>query len=75
MPTSPSVPRSAKRLEATFPDHKTVILEGAGLYTESDAPEEFVAAIRDWRFAPDGRRTPSARGDGRRTRPAKRPHR
>ncbi|MBF4997003.1 alpha/beta fold hydrolase [Nocardia sp. BSTN01] len=40
------------RLEATFPDHKTVIIEGAGTYVESDAPEEFVAAIRDWTAPP-----------------------
>lgn len=37
-----------ERLEVVFPDHKTVIVEGAGTYVESDAPEEFVAAIRDW---------------------------
>jgi haloalkane dehalogenase len=37
-----------ERLEAAFPDHETVIVEGAGTYVESDAPEEFVAAIRDW---------------------------
>ncbi|WP_369690919.1 alpha/beta fold hydrolase [Nocardia fusca] len=37
-----------ERLEATFTNHKTVIVEGAGTYVESDAPEEFVAAIRDW---------------------------
>ncbi|MFI9531616.1 alpha/beta fold hydrolase [Nocardia fusca] len=41
-------PQERERLEATFPDHKTVIIEGAGTYVESDAPEEFVAAIRDW---------------------------
>jgi haloalkane dehalogenase len=41
-------PQERERLETTFPDHETVIVEGAGLYTESDAPEEFVAAIRDW---------------------------
>ncbi|NNH71386.1 alpha/beta fold hydrolase [Nocardia uniformis] len=41
-------PQERERLEATFPDHKTVIVEGAGTYVESDAPEEFVAAIRDW---------------------------
>lgn len=41
-------PQERERLEATFPDHETVVLAGAGLYTESDAPEEFVAAIRDW---------------------------
>nr|WP_083466173.1 alpha/beta fold hydrolase [Kibdelosporangium sp. MJ126-NF4]CEL13913.1 putative hydrolase [Kibdelosporangium sp. MJ126-NF4]CTQ88280.1 putative hydrolase [Kibdelosporangium sp. MJ126-NF4] len=37
-----------ERLEAAFPEHDTVIVDGAGLYVESDAPEEFVAAIRDW---------------------------
>ncbi|MFC4128463.1 alpha/beta fold hydrolase [Nocardia rhizosphaerae] len=37
-----------KRLEATFPDHTTVIVAGAGTYVESDAPEEFVAAVRAW---------------------------
>lgn len=41
-------PRERERLEASFPDHKTVALDGVGLYVESDAPEEFVAAIRDW---------------------------
>ncbi|WP_405489234.1 alpha/beta fold hydrolase [Nocardia sp. NBC_00511] len=41
-------PQERERLEATFPDHKTVIVEGAGIYVESDAPEEFVAAFRDW---------------------------
>ncbi|AUI59521.1 alpha/beta fold hydrolase [Amycolatopsis sp. BJA-103] len=43
-----------ERLEASFPEHKTVIVEGAGLYVESDAPEEFVAAIRDWTAALPG---------------------
>lgn len=37
-----------ERLEATFTNHKTVIVAGAGTYVESDAPEEFVVAIRDW---------------------------
>ena len=41
-------PRERERLEATFPDHQTVIVEDAGLYVESDAPEEFAGAIRDW---------------------------
>ncbi|MEV0360595.1 alpha/beta fold hydrolase [Nocardia sp. NPDC050697] len=41
-------PRERARLEATFPEHTTVIVEGAGTYVESDAPEEFVAALRDW---------------------------
>ncbi|MCV7420719.1 alpha/beta fold hydrolase [Mycobacterium yunnanensis] len=36
------------RLEEVFPRHETVIVDGAGIYVESDAPEEFVAAIRDW---------------------------
>ncbi len=37
-----------ERLEVRFPDHTTVIVTGAGTYVESDAPDEFVAAIRDW---------------------------
>lgn len=45
-----------ERLEATFPDHTTVIVEGAGTYVESDAPEEFASAIR---MFSDGARQPS----------------
>ncbi|MGW5312022.1 hypothetical protein [Nocardia thailandica] len=41
-------PQERQRLEATFTDHTTVIIEGAGTYVESDAPEEFTTAIRDW---------------------------
>lgn len=41
-------PQERERLEASFPDHTTVIVEGAGLYVESDAPEEFAAAVRGW---------------------------
>ncbi|WP_040812056.1 alpha/beta fold hydrolase [Nocardia concava] len=41
-------PQERQRLEATFTNHKTVIVEGAGTYVESDAPEEFITAIRDW---------------------------
>ncbi|WP_319451034.1 MULTISPECIES: alpha/beta fold hydrolase [unclassified Mycobacterium] len=37
-----------QRLEVAFPEHETVIVDGAGTYVESDAPEEFVIAIRDW---------------------------
>ena len=37
-----------RRWEAVFPDHRTVILEGAGHYIQEDAPEEIVAAIREW---------------------------
>ncbi|MFK0249312.1 alpha/beta fold hydrolase [Amycolatopsis azurea] len=40
--------RERERLERCFPAHKTVIVEDAGLYVESDTPEEFVAAIREW---------------------------
>jgi haloalkane dehalogenase len=47
-------PQERERLEATFPDHKTVIVEGAGTYVESDAPDEFVAAIRNWAAAQRG---------------------
>ncbi|MBN6037600.1 alpha/beta fold hydrolase [Amycolatopsis sp. 195334CR] len=44
-------PRERERLEETFPAHETVILEGAGLYVESDATDEFVTAIRTWTAA------------------------
>jgi haloalkane dehalogenase len=37
-----------RRWEATFPEHRTVLLEGAGHYIQEDAPEQIVAAIRDW---------------------------
>ncbi|MGH3724588.1 MAG: alpha/beta fold hydrolase [Mycobacterium sp.] len=41
-------PQERERLEATFPEHETVIIEGGGAYVESDAPKEFIAAIRHW---------------------------
>lgn len=41
-------PQERERLEATCTDHMTVIVKGAGTYVESDAREEFVAAIRGW---------------------------
>jgi haloalkane dehalogenase len=41
-------PRERERLESTFDNHRTVIVEGGGLYVESDAPDEFVAAFRNW---------------------------
>lgn len=37
-----------KRWEQVFPDHRTVVLDGAGHYIQEDAAEEIVAAIRDW---------------------------
>jgi haloalkane dehalogenase len=37
-----------KRWERLFPDHRTVVLEGARHYIQEDAPDEIVAAIRDW---------------------------
>jgi haloalkane dehalogenase len=50
--------KERQRWEQLFPDHHTVIVDGAGHFVQSDAPDEFVAAVRD-RFAP------SVRGDGR----------
>ena len=61
--------KERQRWEQTFPDHHTVIVEGAGHFVQSDAPEEFAAAVRDWRFAPGGRRKSPARGDVRRETP------
>jgi haloalkane dehalogenase len=37
-----------KRWEQIFPDHRTVMLEGAGHYIQEDAADEIVAAIRQW---------------------------
>jgi haloalkane dehalogenase len=38
-----------RRWEEIFPDHRTVLLEGAGHYIQEDAADEIVAAIRSWR--------------------------
>jgi haloalkane dehalogenase len=40
--------RERRRWEQTFPDHRTVLLEGAGHYMQEDATPEIVSAIRDW---------------------------
>jgi len=48
--------RERRRWEAVFPDHRTVLLEGAGHYMQEDAAPEIVAAIRDWPGAPGGAR-------------------
>jgi haloalkane dehalogenase len=40
--------RERRRWEALFPDHRTVLIEGAGHYVQEDAPGEIVAAIREW---------------------------
>jgi haloalkane dehalogenase len=37
-----------RRWEQIFPNHRTVILEGAGHYIQEDAPKEIVAAIREF---------------------------
>jgi haloalkane dehalogenase len=37
-----------RRWEAIFPNHRTVVLEGAGHYIQEAAPEKIVAAIREW---------------------------
>jgi haloalkane dehalogenase len=40
--------RERRRWEAIFPNHRTVMLHGAGHYIQEDAPEEIVAAIAAW---------------------------
>jgi haloalkane dehalogenase len=37
-----------KRWESLFPTHETVTLDDAGHYMQEDAPQEIVAAIREW---------------------------
>ncbi|MCZ4536986.1 alpha/beta fold hydrolase [Gordonia terrae] len=44
-------PEERERLQEAFPDNRTVIVAGAGTYVESDASEEFSAAVRDWASA------------------------
>jgi haloalkane dehalogenase len=46
--------RERRRWERHFPDHRTVLLEGAGHYIQEDAADEIVTAIRTWR-PPDHR--------------------
>ena len=53
--------REQRRWEKLFPDHHTVLLEGAGHYIQEDAADEIVTAIRDWR-SPGG--TPDASSAG-----------
>jgi haloalkane dehalogenase len=40
--------RERERWESLFPDHRTVVLENVGHYIQEEAPDEIVAAIRDW---------------------------
>jgi haloalkane dehalogenase len=42
--------RTGERLrwEQLFPEHRTVLLDGAGHYIQEDAADEIVTAIRDW---------------------------
>jgi haloalkane dehalogenase len=40
-----------RRWEEIFPNHRTVVLDGAGHYIQEDAPEEIVSAIRSWSTA------------------------
>ena len=44
--------RERRRWEQVFPNHETVLLEGAGHYIQEDAADEIVAAIRAWRASP-----------------------
>lgn len=37
-----------KRLEASFPNHTTTVLQGVGHFLQSDAPAEFSDAIETW---------------------------
>jgi haloalkane dehalogenase len=41
--------RERRRWEELFPDHRTVMLDGAGHYIQEEAPDEIVAAIRTYR--------------------------
>jgi haloalkane dehalogenase len=56
--------KERQRWEQVFADHHTVIVDGAGHFVQSDAPDQFAAAIREWRSRPgqgDTRRRGRAR--------------
>jgi haloalkane dehalogenase len=40
--------RERRRWERTFPDHRTVLMPGAGHYVQEDAADEIVVAVREW---------------------------
>jgi haloalkane dehalogenase len=69
-----------RRWESTFPNHRTVVLDGAGHNIQEDAADEIVAAIRECATAPQnkgysscvGRKPRPTRALGR-TRSARRP--
>lgn len=52
--------KELRRWEEIFTDHHTEIVEGAGHFVQSDAPEQFAAAIRNWHTHPT---TGDARSD------------
>jgi pimeloyl-ACP methyl ester carboxylesterase len=43
-----AVTRLLPGLEATFARHDTRILRGAGHFSQEDAPDQILTAIRDW---------------------------
>jgi haloalkane dehalogenase len=53
--------REQRRWEMLFPNHHTVLLEGAGHYIQEDAADEIVTAIREWR-SPGGASDASSAG-------------
>jgi haloalkane dehalogenase len=40
--------KERERFEASLPQHRTVILRGAGHYIWEDAPDEIASALREW---------------------------
>lgn len=51
--------KERERWEQMLPHHETVVIEGAGHFVQSDAPDRFAAAIRDWHGRPNAAGTPS----------------
>jgi len=41
-------PKERQRFEGLFPNHRTVVLKGAGHFIWEDAPDDIAAAIREW---------------------------
>ena len=61
--------KERRRWEQVFADHHTVIVEGAGHFVQSDAPEQFAAAIRGWWSQPGQREARRRQSDRAETTP------
>lgn len=53
--------KELRRWEQIFTHHQTVIIDGAGHFVASDAPDRFATAVRDWHTQPPPGQSPTAK--------------